>query len=186
MFSSNTLTEEPQSWNIFLHCAGELHGLFRPASQRGFRLHLWYAHARTGQKRHGPARRIHGTQGEIKGKVSWDMFRPNRANVTCFLSSLPLLPPAIHHGSTWLLSVDVISLVLPNTVSPVRPGLAYPYDWKGFVWAKKKASMGLVVVISVRAFLQNIALVSLWVFVWNLGNECSHWKFTPCIFFPLT
>ncbi len=38
------------------------------------------------------------------------------------------------HGSVWLL--PVISLFLTNTVH--RCGLAYPYDWRGFVGTKKR------------------------------------------------
>jgi len=41
----------------------------------------------------------------------------NRADVFCFLSSLPLLSPATHHGSVQL--QPVISLLLTNTVAPV-------------------------------------------------------------------
>jgi hypothetical protein len=36
-----------------------------------------------------------------------------------------------HHASVWLL--PVISLLLTNTVPPVRGGLAYPYVGRGFV-----------------------------------------------------
>ncbi len=58
----------------------------------------------------------------------------------CFLSSLPLLPPS------------QISLLLTNTISWVR-ACAYPYDWRGFVRAKKKTSVGLSVFNSPMCFL---------------------------------
>jgi hypothetical protein len=45
-----------------------------------------------------------------------------------------------HHGSVWFL--PVISLLLINTVSPVRP--AYPYDWRGLVGAEKKTTVELI------------------------------------------
>ncbi len=39
-----------------------------------------------------------------------------------------------------------ISLLIANTVPPIRRcGLAYPYDWRGFMGAKKKTSVGLLV-----------------------------------------
>ncbi len=51
-------------------------------------------------------------------------------------------PPYSHHAVFWFLTL--ISLLLTNTVSR---GLAclYPYDWRGFVGAKKKSSVGLLV-----------------------------------------
>jgi hypothetical protein len=39
--------------------------------------------------------------------------------------------------------LPVISLLLTNTISPVR--LADPYDWRGFVGAKKKTNVDLLV-----------------------------------------
>ncbi len=57
----------------------------------------------------------------------------------------PPPPPAMdetspsYHGSVWLL--PVFSLLLTNTVSRVC-GLAYPYDCRGFVGAKKKTILG--------------------------------------------
>jgi hypothetical protein len=48
----------------------------------------------------------------------------------CILFSVVFTPsPPSHHGSVWLL--PVISLLLTNTVSPVR--LAYPYDGRPFL-----------------------------------------------------
>ncbi len=49
----------------------------------------------------------------------------------CFLSSLPL--PFSHHGSIWLL--PVLSLLLATSYRGC--GLAYPYDWTGFVGVKR-------------------------------------------------
>jgi hypothetical protein len=69
-------------------------------------------------------------------------FKANGANVFCFLSSLPLLPPA---------TTAVFGSYLPSLFSQItlyRPcGLAYPCDWRGFVWAKKKTSVDLLVLI---------------------------------------
>ncbi len=60
---------------------------------------------------------------------------PNGANVFCFLSSLPLLPPPPHHGSIWVL--PVISLLLANTET--RCGLGYPYGGRGLVlWDQRR------------------------------------------------
>ncbi len=57
------------------------------------------------------------------------------ANVLDFLSSLlysvHLLPPS-HHGSVWLIPV--------NLSRGCR--LANPYDWRGFFGAKRKTSVG--------------------------------------------
>jgi hypothetical protein len=65
------------------------------------------------------------------------LFR--RGNV--FLFSVVFTPPLpCHHGGVWLLSA--ISLLLTNTVSPPARA-AYPYDWRGFVKAKKKTIVGL-------------------------------------------
>ncbi len=65
---------------------------------------------------------------------------PKEANVFCFLSSLPLLPPS-HHDSVWLLPViSLISVISkPNTVSPVWICLLK------VVGAKKKTIVGLLV-----------------------------------------
>ncbi len=48
-------------------------------------------------------------------------------------------PPLSHHSNVWLLPV-ISQLTLYR-----RCGLAYPYDWRGFVGPKKKTSMGLPV-----------------------------------------
>ncbi len=56
-----------------------------------------------------------------------DSWLGQRVQCICFLSSLPLLHPTT-------------MAVFGSSVSPVRacPGLAYSYDWRGFVGAKKK------------------------------------------------
>ncbi len=65
-------------------------------------------------------------------------FAANGAYVFCFLSSLPLLPPAIH-GSVWVL--PVISLILTNTVWPVRACLSI--WWERFRGTQKEDEYGL-------------------------------------------
>ncbi len=50
-----------------------------------------------------------------------------------FFSVVFTPPPPSHHGSVWLLPV----------IEYRGFRLAYPYDWRGFVGAKKKASVGL-------------------------------------------
>ncbi len=47
--------------------------------------------------------------------------------------------PSSHHGSVWLLYVSSLHMHLTNTV---RCWLAYPFDWRGFVGAKKKTKRG--------------------------------------------
>jgi hypothetical protein len=47
------------------------------------------------------------------------------------------------YSEVWFL--PVISLLLTYTVSGRGYGLAYPYDWRGFMGAKKKTSVGLLV-----------------------------------------
>ncbi len=58
----------------------------------------------------------------------WAMGIPN---VFCFLSSLPLPLP------------------LPPRQCLAQCGLAYPYDWRGFVGTTKKTSVGLIVFLFV-------------------------------------
>ncbi len=66
------------------------------------------------------------------------------ANDNNALFSVVLTPPTLsHYNRVWLL--PVISLLLTNTVSPGRCGLVYPYVWRGFVGAKKKTSLVLLV-----------------------------------------
>ncbi len=62
----------------------------------------------------------------------------------CFLSSLPLPPPPSHNSIVWVL--PVISLLLTITV---RWGIAYPSDRIGFVGAKKKTNMDVLVLLRV-------------------------------------
>jgi hypothetical protein len=62
----------------------------------------------------------------------------SKANTFCFLSSLPLLPPA----TTAMFGVSLLS-----TNTDHRYMLAYPYYWRGFVGAKMKTSVGPLVLI---------------------------------------
>ncbi len=81
---------------------------------------------------------------EVVNVGFWLHFRlPNEANVFCFLSSLPLLPPS-HHGSLWLL--PVISLLLTNTVSPVKACLSIL--WKWFRGTQKEDDRGPLIIQS--------------------------------------
>jgi hypothetical protein len=63
-----------------------------------------------------------------------------RASVFCFLSSLPLLPPATKAVLRFYLSSLHSQLPLYR-----RCSLAYPYDGRGFVGAHMKTSVGLLV-----------------------------------------
>ncbi len=69
---------------------------------------------------------------------------PKGATVFCFLSSLPLLPPAT---TTVFGSYLTISLLYRLC------GLAYSYDWRGFVGATNKTSMDLLVFCSILSLL---------------------------------
>ncbi len=48
----------------------------------------------------------------------------------------------LHHGSVWL------SSIYSKLTLYCRCGLAYPYDWKGFVGDKKNTSVGLLIYYS--------------------------------------
>ncbi len=69
---------------------------------------------------------------------------PNTEQCSILFSVVFTPPPSSHHGSVWLL--PVISLLLGITLYR-ECGLAYPYDWRGFVGTKKKTSVGLLVLI---------------------------------------
>ncbi len=66
---------------------------------------------------------------------------PTWANVFCFLSSLPLLPQL----PRLCLTPGYLSSLYSWQTLYLGCGLAYayPYDWRGFVGAKKKTSLGL-------------------------------------------
>ncbi len=66
----------------------------------------------------------------------WSLI--NRANVFCFLSSLPLLPPA-----TTAVFVSYLSSLHSYLMLYRRCGLAYPNDGGGFVGPKRKTSVRL-------------------------------------------
>ncbi len=67
--------------------------------------------------------------------------RCNGASVYFVFCRLYPLLPLSTTGSLWIL--PVISLLLTNTVSPVRPGLSY--DGRGLVGPNKKTTVGLLV-----------------------------------------
>jgi hypothetical protein len=74
----------------------------------------------------------------------WRVHRPvvadlNRADVLCFLSSLPLLPTA-----TTVVFGSYLSSLYCYLTLYCRCGLAYPYDGRGFVGPKTKTIVGLL------------------------------------------
>jgi hypothetical protein len=71
----------------------------------------------------------------------------NGANVFCFLSSLPLLPPSITAAIGSYLSSLYSSLTLYR-----RCRLAYPYDWRGFVGATTEDARGPLSMLFIEGF----------------------------------
>jgi hypothetical protein len=90
--------------------------------------------------------------GGMGGSIFWktrEIGLPSYSKICtlwgqCILFSVVFTPPPpCHHGSVWLLPTCHLSTLLLTLYR--RCGLANPYDWRGFVVAKKKTNVGLSV-----------------------------------------